>query len=333
MSMNVNGEDEGSGILNIKADNEGLDSELHLTLNGGIVNIESGNDGINTNEDYVSVTTINGGEVNIYVNGATGEGDGIDSNGWLVINGGTVRTSACAISGDAGIDSDMGIYLNGGTVQAGGNMLDAIAGGEQTYAVFNFAQRVSGGSEIILKDTDGKAVYTCAPENDFSILILAGDFLQPGDYTLWQGETQLAGSTGGNMGGFGGGMMKPEGFDPEDMPEPELPDGMERPEGGFDRKDIITNEDGTITLPDGTTIDPKDMPQRGQEGGMPQPELPEGEMPQMPSPDGSGENRTPGGGRGHGGSGGNMDGTALSPTFTIAEGGNMFSAITAYEEA
>ncbi|MBQ8759205.1 MAG: carbohydrate-binding domain-containing protein, partial [Clostridia bacterium] len=75
MTMNVNGEDSGDGILNIKADNEGLDSELHLTINGGIINIESGNDGINTTEDDVSVTTLNGGSLNIVVNGSTGEGD------------------------------------------------------------------------------------------------------------------------------------------------------------------------------------------------------------------------------------------------------------------
>ena len=61
MSMNINGGEVGDGILNINAENEGLDSELHLTINGGQINIISGNDGINTNEDNVSVTTINGG--------------------------------------------------------------------------------------------------------------------------------------------------------------------------------------------------------------------------------------------------------------------------------
>ncbi|MBR4932820.1 MAG: carbohydrate-binding domain-containing protein, partial [Clostridia bacterium] len=95
-SLNVNGGEAGDGVLNITAENEGLDSELHLTLNGGVVNILSGNDGINTNEDNVSVTTVNGGVLNIKVTGETGEGDGIDSNGWLVINDGTVIAQACA---------------------------------------------------------------------------------------------------------------------------------------------------------------------------------------------------------------------------------------------
>ena len=290
MTMNVGGEEKGDGVLNILADNEGLDTELHLTLDGGIIRIESGNDGINTNEDGVSVTTINGGELEIVVNGSTGEGDGIDSNGWLVINGGTVRASACGFSMDGGIDSDMGIYINGGTVEVGGNMLDAIAGGEQTYAVFNFAQTMAGGTELTLKDGEGKAAYTCAPKNDFSILILAGDHLQPGDYTLWQGETQLAGAVGGNMmggfGGFGGGMMQPGGdFKFENMPQ--------MPEGGFDPENFQFGE-GAVKLPDGSTFDPENMPE-----SMPQPDwsgqrpmMPAGEISgtpeNMPAPDGTG---------------------------------------------
>ena len=75
MSMNVNGGEKGTGVLTINAENEGLDSEVHLTINGGNINIYSGNDGINTNEDGVSVTTINGGNLNIKVTGETGEGD------------------------------------------------------------------------------------------------------------------------------------------------------------------------------------------------------------------------------------------------------------------
>ena len=127
-SMNIFGGKENTGILNIKAHNEGLDSEMHLTINGGDIRIESGNDGINTNEDGISVTTVNGGMLTIHVTGETGEGDGIDSNGWLVINGGTVVAAACSNSADAGIDSDMGIHINGGTVIATGHMLDRIEG-------------------------------------------------------------------------------------------------------------------------------------------------------------------------------------------------------------
>ena len=266
MSMNIS----GSGTLNINAENEGLDSERHLTIYGGTINIESGNDGINTNEDGVSVTTINGGEVNITVIGETGEGDGIDSNGWLVINGGAVTASACSISMDAGIDSDMGILLNGGTVCASGGMLDRIEDGSQTHIVFSFPTRQTGGTTYMLKDSTGKIISEWTPVNDFTTLIVSDPDLTAGTYTLWRGETQLAVSSG-VRGGFGGGRRPdgtepPDGFSPEDRPEGiEPPVHGERPtlpEG------ITQNDDGTITLPDGTVIDPAEMQRPdGMDGG------------------------------------------------------------------
>ena len=45
MSMNVSGETAGDGVLNITGDNEGLDTELHLTINGGVINIDAANGG------------------------------------------------------------------------------------------------------------------------------------------------------------------------------------------------------------------------------------------------------------------------------------------------
>ena len=240
MSMNINGDEKGTGELNIQAENEGLDTELHLTINGGQISIVSGNDGINTNEDEVSVTTVNGGTLTIRVTGETGEGDGIDSNGWLVMNGGTIVAEGCGFSMDAGIDSDMGIHMNGGVVMATGNMLDHISESTQNYAVFQFASNQKGGQTYTLKDRSGKEVLKCTPENDFSYLILSSD-MPAGIYTLWQDEQQLAGSVGSQMmGGMPGGFMPqgmqiPEGMEiPEEMKIPEgmeIPEGMKRPQG------------------------------------------------------------------------------------------------------
>ena len=112
MSMNIDGEAEGTGSLSITAENEGLDSELHLTINGGQINIQAQNDGINTNEDGVSVTTINGGGLQINA-GLGEEGDGIDSNGHIVINGGAVFSMASDHSPDGGLDADGEILING----------------------------------------------------------------------------------------------------------------------------------------------------------------------------------------------------------------------------
>ena len=334
MSMNVDGGKEGTGVLNIQAENEGLDSELHLTINGGNINILSGNDGINTNEDYVSVTTVNGGNLAIRVNGQTGEGDGIDSNGWLVINGGTVVAQACSNSADAGIDSDKGIILRGGTVLATGNMLDRIENAGQNYAVFTFAQKQNGGQAVALKDQSGKAIFQVTPENAYSILAYSSPDLKTGTYTLWSGEKQLAGQAG-NAGNFGqkpggarpgrpegnrpagAGMTPPEGNRPagegmtppggnrpagEGMTPPEGwkgPQGFQRPEGERGNADDAKPEGGK-----GTTMD-------GVSGATP----PQGNAEQPVKPP-STESQT----------------RELSPDFQIKEGGNMFSGITLMNE-
>ena len=303
MSININGGEENNGILNIHAENEGLDSELHLTINGGQINIVSGNDGINTNEDNVSVTTINGGFLNIGVDGSTGEGDGIDSNGWLVINGGVVNASACATSGDAGIDSDKGIHINGGTVIASGNMLDHISGSEQDYVVFIFRDKVKADEKITLKKGEEELFFTTA--NDYTYLIISNEFVaKGGTYTLWKGEEQLSVvEMDGNMGGAG--MMKPDGEMPEGMEpdeRPEMPEGMEpgeRPE----------------------------MPE-GMESGE-RPEMPEGmepgERPEMP--EGLETDKMPGGGRGDNGFG-QMNMEDAVTEFEIKDGGNMFMVLS-----
>ena len=314
-SMNVTG---GNGILNIQAENEGLDSELHLTIDGGNINILSGNDGINTNEDGISVTTINGGTVNIQVTGSTGEGDGIDSNGWLVINGGTVIAAACSTSGDAGIDSDMGIHVNGGTVVASGNMYDRLEDGSQTYAVFTFGDRQKGGTTYTLKNDKEQIVDEWTPANDYIYLVVSSPDLTPGTYTLWCDSIQMASNQGrggfAGMGGFAGpdglgggmpagnfgeGMKLPEGMEiPEGVERPELPEGVERPE-----------------LPE----------------GMERPELPEGvERPENGAPQGDDDFEGHGGRGDKGSFGGNQGaGTGeLNVEFVIQEGSNFFHNVS-----
>lgn len=279
MSMNVDGGEKGTGILNIQAENEGLDTELHLTINGGNINITAGNDGINTNEDNVSVTTVNGGTLTIVVDGATGEGDGIDSNGWLVINGGTVQSYACSFSMDSGIDSDKGIYINGGTVAATGNMYDHIADSAQNYAVFSFSSKQSGGTVYTLKNVDGEVVAEYSPVNDFTYLIVSGEELQEGTYSLWADDIQLeaAASEGmGGMMGMPGGMTPLEGMEmPEGMTPPEgmeMPEGMTPPEG-------MEMPEG-MTPPEGMEMPEEMTPPEGMElpaGGFMQQEQATGE--------------------------------------------------------
>ena len=240
MSMNV----YGPGALGITAENEGLNSELHLTINGGDIAIRSQDDGINTNEDGVSVTTVNGGTLHI-IAGLSAEGDGIDSNGYLVINGGTVVASANPAS-DAGLDSDMGSFINGGTVVALGSTMDwAESDSNQVTMNLQFSQYQSSGSAIVVTKEDGTVIFAYDPSEDevlgenmrqyMGAVISCPAFTRGETYQLWLDGTVTGTETGGvytsvtaysggtqmqytgtdvGMGGMGG--PRPEGGMPED---------------------------------------------------------------------------------------------------------------------
>ena len=237
MSMNI----YGPGRLEVNAENEGIDTELHLTIHSGDVLIRSQNDGINTNEDNVSVTTILGGDVLIMA-GLGEEGDGIDSNGYLVIRGGTVLASANPRS-DAGLDSDLGSFIHGGTVVAMGSAMDwAESDSEQVTINLQFAQARSGNIRIARED--GTEVFSFDPagiaglaelNRSYQGMIISCPEFQVGEgYHIFLNGVQMV-YTGtdvmmgpGGMGGFPGSWQGGEGGvpGPDDMPEP--------PEGDFE---------------------------------------------------------------------------------------------------
>ena len=226
-SMNISGEAFGTGKLYITAENEGLGSECHLTINGGSIYIESRDDGINTNEDYVSVTTVNGGYLHINA-GLGSEGDGIDSNGWIVINGGEVVTMANPTSPDGGIDAYCKTIINGGTLIATGRSNDETDSvSAQPYMELQFSSQVAAGSVVEISDADGSTVFTYTAEKAFNSLTVSNSsFAEDTTYYVYVdgARQQYSGNGFGMMGGgWGEGMTRPEGMTP--------PEGMTRPEG------------------------------------------------------------------------------------------------------
>lgn len=256
MSMNI----YGPGRLEVNAQNEGIGTEMHLTIYSGDILIRSQNDGINTNEDGVSVTTILDGSVTIMA-GLGEEGDGIDSNGFLVIRGGTVLSSANPRS-DAGLDSDLGSFIHGGTVVAMGAAMDwAESDSEQVTINLQFVQQQTGAIRICRED--GTDVFSFNPAADaylstitrtYQGMIISCPDFQVGDgYHVFVDGVQMA-YTGtdvmmgpGGMGGFpgqwgpGGGGGRPgpgEGETipgPDDMPDPPEGDFTIPPQPGQDR--------------------------------------------------------------------------------------------------
>lgn len=247
MSMNLGGQTEGTGVLNITAENEGLDTELHLTINGGTINIQAQNDGINVNEDDVSVVTINGGTLQINA-GLGEEGDGIDSNGCLVINGGNVYAMASDRTPDGGLDADGDILINGGYVVAVGNQNGAVsAGSRQQYRSMNLAYPLPAGSNVVLSDPEGGEVLSFTTEKDCqSILFSSPDLKEDTEYTLTaDGQAQQYTEGGGGPFGAKGGQ-RPDGSTPP--PDGQRPDGATPPADG-QRPEPPEDRDGSKARP------------------------------------------------------------------------------------
>ena len=130
-----------------------------MTINGGVFDIQSGDDPLNVSEDGVGVLTMNDGYVYSAVkNLPGGEGDGIDSNGWIIFNGGTAINLAHPSSQDGGIDSDKGSSINGGLIVGAGNMYDAIeADSKQLFMMLEFAE--STDDLVVVTDKAGHPVF------------------------------------------------------------------------------------------------------------------------------------------------------------------------------
>jgi len=98
---------------------EGLEA-TYIQINGGSIDIQSWDDGVNAankSGSYRTTFEMNAGELSVSM--GSGDTDGIDSNGDLYINGGTISVNA-----SSPFDCDGAAQYNGGSVIVNGEQVD-----------------------------------------------------------------------------------------------------------------------------------------------------------------------------------------------------------------
>jgi len=282
---------EGEGYLEVTSKNkEGIETKGNLEFVGGTGDyvVYAEDDCLNTttakneNTSVRNTLTINVNSLTAIVSNDADEGDAIDSNGTLTINGG--RIIAFAKSGqDAGLDSESGTYINSGTVLAIGDMLDEISSdSKQTFAIFSFQDKSEENTLIALLDDSDSPIFAFKTDRTYTNLIYSSTLLKEGTYYLYKdgevaGEntsgfyTSITNYTKGLGLGYSSNEIQnemgmpsmdnngtpPEKQDDSNMPNmnggtpPEKPsnDNMQIPEGNMPNMNIgsPTNKEFTIT--------------------------------------------------------------------------------------
>ena len=157
ITLHITGEEKGNGRLFVRSHKEGIEIYKHICISGGYINVAANDDGINSKTDKDSVIYIKGGKV--LVNSGLGEeGDGIDGNGYVIIDGGEV-ISAAQPRADSGLDSNSGTYINGGIVYAVGTSMDmAEKESEQSTMNLIWEESVDANSCISIQDINGTEI-------------------------------------------------------------------------------------------------------------------------------------------------------------------------------
>lgn len=244
------------GTLDVLTSYEGLEGNV-ITVEDGVISVVSSDDGLNASGGTASAFggfamggkggrnpmggfggdpgTGTGAELTddeatfpgLVISGGTlrvnAQGDGLDSNGNLLVSGGLVLVDGPSSSGngalDAGTESGGTLSVTGGTVLAIGawGMMEAFGSGStQPFLVVSASWQA--GDELVFTAADGTELLRHTAAKSGQSIVFSCPGLQEGDavtVTVGSGSTTAtAGFSGGSSGrgGFGGGSGGRKGW-------------------------------------------------------------------------------------------------------------------------
>lgn len=199
------------GTVKVLKSEEGFEARL-INISGGIIDIISFDDGLNATDKRISAQTEQdenaGGyagmgdiheEANIHISGGTvtinAEGDGIDSNGYLTVSGGTAYVLGSSSGKDGALDYSISSQISGGTVVAAGQSKMAVnfcEGSTQGAILVNLQSQQQPGTDVILLDSDGNELLAYTVEKRYnSVVVSCPEVVDGGSYTLKTGTEEM----------------------------------------------------------------------------------------------------------------------------------------------
>lgn len=155
-----------------------------IYINGGISNITSSDDGINAASDEASPYL----EINDGVVFLDAGGDGLDSNGSIVMNGGTVVAIGPTDSGNGVLDFDKTFSFQGGLLLAAGrsgmNQKPTAFGISSLAFSYTYASSLSTNDYLIASYNEEVVAALKISKSNMNYFVYAVSGLQAGTYAL-----------------------------------------------------------------------------------------------------------------------------------------------------
>jgi hypothetical protein len=192
------------GTLTLSKSYEGIEAPA-ITINDGTWSVTASNDCVNASMGTVSGGTESNDGSSVVINGGTlmtnmtGTGDGIDSNGTLVIKGGTVIVQGPSSQPEVALDINGAMAITGGTLIAcGPNSGSMIQPTSSMYAssstqyclVVGLSSTISSSSYFNIQDASGNSLVTFKPNRTAYYFVFSSPELKSGStYSVYTGGT------------------------------------------------------------------------------------------------------------------------------------------------